>query len=212
MKNYFLLLLLTFFSLHIQAQRVKYDIFNNLEYASEEKDYSAYLKKDIFDNLIFSDSNGNELTFNEDYLKQEYENLLGNNEHKINFFRHLIYRYRFENNYEASFDVNILDKVIIEDNRNNRIEFGTDIFGHPTYEEKRNIIENSIKRDVSGNLEYKSGKEQAFLKKDVFGKWYYRDSSGNEFEFGKPAWRMLKKNYRSEENILLFLLNNFLHG
>lgn len=211
MKNYLLLLLLIVLNHQVEAQRIEYDIFNNLEYESKEKDYSAYLKKDVFDNIIFSDSNGNELTFHEDYLEQEYENLVGDKEQEMDFFRYLIYRYRFESGYKASFDINISNEVIIEDNRNNRIEFGTDIFGYPTYEEKRNETEISIKRNVSGSLEYKSGKEQAFLKKDIFGKWNYSDSSGNEFEFGKPAWRMLKKTYVSEENILLFLLKNFLH-
>lgn len=204
MKKYFILLLLTVISLQIHAQRIQFDIFGNLQYESKAQRYTAYLKKDIFDNLIFSDNNNNKLAFTKKYLDLNYKYILEDEEAKITFFRYVINRYISERGYKAKFDVDIFDKVIIEDSKNNRVEIGTDIFGNPTYEEKRNDVVTSIKRDLSGNLEYRSDKEQAFLKKDISNKWGYSDSSGNKFEFSGKTWDKLMHVYESDENIFFF--------
>lgn len=197
--------------LQIRAQHVEFDIFGNLQYESEDERYKAYLKKDIFDNLIFSDNNNNELRYNKKYLDLYYKDALKNKEDKISFFRSFISEYISEKGYKATFDVDIFDKVIIKDNLNNKVEIGTDIFGNQTYEEIRNGVKTTMKTDLSGNLEYKSAKEQAFLKKDIFNKWTYSDSSGNKFEFSNKTWNRLKYLYVSEEDILFFLINEFLY-
>ena len=212
MKRYFIYLFLVAISLQLSAQQIKVDIFDDLEYQSENGQYKANLKKNIFDDLVFSDNNNNELTFRKKYLEIENKILLEDEEARIDFFRHLIRRYRSEEKYKASFSVNIFDDIVIEDNRNNKIKKGTDIFGHPVYEEKFNGVETTIKRDLSGNPEYKSGKEQATLKKDIFNKWIYQDSSGNKFEFSDQTWNSLMDQYGSDENILYFLINEFLYN
>jgi lipid II isoglutaminyl synthase (glutamine-hydrolysing) len=211
MKRYLIFLLLIVESLQLYAQHIELDIFDNLQYESKERGYNAYLKKDIFDNLIFSDSNNNELTFKKKYLDLMCHDVLSNQEAKRNFFWKLIDEYSLEKKYQATYAVDIFDKVIFEDNKNSKIEIGKDIFGNQTYEEKRNDVTISIKRDLSGNLECASGKENASLKKDIFNKWSYDDSSGNKFEFSNETWNMLKNKYGKEEDVFLFLIDQFLY-
>jgi lipid II isoglutaminyl synthase (glutamine-hydrolysing) len=211
MKNYFLIILLTIISLQTHAQRIRFDIFDNLEYESRENRYKAYLKKDIFNNLLFSDNQANELTFMKKYLDLTYSNSLEDEEDKIDFFRNLIDTYGFESGYKATYTVDILDKVIIEDNRNSRIEIGRDIFGNATYDERTNNIRTTIRRDLFGNLEFRSGRDQANLKKDIFNRWRYTDSSGNDFRFSTSSWDKLLHLYISEEDVLYFLVDKFLY-
>ncbi|MFA1772505.1 hypothetical protein ACD591_14485 [Rufibacter glacialis] len=169
------------------------------------------MKKDIFSNLIFSDNHNNELTFTKKYLDLKHHDLLAEEESQIDFFRNVIRKYKSDIGYKAKFEVDIFEKVVMEDNRNNKVEIGTDIFGNTTYEEKRNTERLSMKRDLSGNLEFRSGKEQAFLKRDIFNRWSYSDSSGNKFEFSDKTWKRLTQEHVTEEDILYFLVNRFLH-
>ncbi|GGG09913.1 hypothetical protein GCM10011323_13110 [Pontibacter amylolyticus] len=211
MKKYFILLSLIVISQLSHAQRIQFDIFGDLHYESKENRYTASLKKDIFNNLIFSDNTNNELVFKKKYLDLNYKYLIKDEEAKIDFFRYIINRYSLERGYKAKFDVDIFDKVIIEDNKNNRVEVGRDIFGNLTYEEKRDDFKISIKRDLSGNLEFRSDKEQAYLKKDILNKWSYSDSSGNRFNFSNKTWDKLMHVYGSDESIFFFLIDNFLY-
>ncbi len=211
MKMYLIILFLSTTSIQIFAQRnIDVDIFGNLQYVSENGRHKAFLKKDIFESLIYSDNYNNEVTYTKKYLDREYRGLLGNKDAEIDFFRHLIRQYRSESKYKAMYSVDIFGKTIFEDNRNNKLETGKDIFGNPTYEEKRNGITTSIKRDLSGGLEYRSGNDRASLKKDIFGKWCYSDSSGNKFEFGDRAWSRLEERFGNDEKVFFFLINEFL--
>ncbi|RIJ37253.1 hypothetical protein [Pontibacter oryzae] len=210
MKRYLILLLLTVASLKLQAQDLKLDVFGNLNYESKEQRYEASLKKDVFDNLIFTDNNKNELTFAKKYLDLNYKYLQTDEEARVDFFRQVINRFISDRGYKAKFDVDILDNIIIEDNRNGKVEIGTDIFGNTTYEEKRSGVKASVKRDLSGNLEFRAGKAQAQLKKSVFNKWSYSDNSGTKLEFSPEAWNKMLRMYESDENVFLFLVNTFL--
>lgn len=211
MKKYLILLLLIVISQLTHAQRIQFDIFGDLHYDYKEKRYTASLKKDIFNNLIFTDNANNELVFKKKYLDLNYQYLVENEEAKIDFFRYIINRYSLERGYKAKFDVDIFDKVIIEDNKNNRVEVGKNIFGNLTYEERRDDLKISIKRDLSGDLEFKSDKEQAYLKKDILNKWSYSDSSGSRFNFSDETWDKLMHVYGSDEGIFFFLIDSFLH-
>lgn len=211
MKKCFLLILFAFISLHTYAQRIRFDIFDNLEYESRNNGYKAYLKKDIFDNLLFSDNQANELTFMKKYLDLNYSNSLHEEENKIDFFRNLIDTYSFESGYKATYNVDIFDKVIIEDNRPGRIEIGRDIFGNTTYDDRTNNVKTTIRRDLFGNVEFRSGRDKAYLKKDIFNRWRYTDNSGNDFRFSAGSWEKLLYQYISEEDILYFLVNKFLY-
>lgn len=205
---FFFFLVLT--SLQLSAQRIEVDIFGNLSYESRRQNYRAYLKSDIFDNLIFTDNLDNEIIFKKKYLDLEYPKLKRRKEAKIDFFNYLMEQYDTERNYKATFSVDIFDKIIIEDNRNNRVESGQDIFGNPTYEEKRGADFISIRKNIFGELEYKSNRENALLKKDIFNKWIYTDSSGNKFEFGASTWNRLMDDFGSDEAIFRYLVEEYL--
>lgn len=209
MKKQLVFLILLMVSFQAFAQRVDKDIFGDLVYKSGDR-YTATLKKDIFDSLIFTDSNGNELTFEKKYLDSELPDLVGKEKARVDFFRHLISKYSRDQKYKAKYKIDIFDKIVIEDNRNNKTEIGTDIFGNPTYEEKRNGQDRSVTRSLSGDLEYKSGTTRASLGKDVFGKWCYKDSDGNKLEFSDNAWHRLIRRHRDEDGVFRFLIREML--
>lgn len=72
---------------------------------------------------------------------------------------------RRDENYKASYKIDIFDKLIIEDNRGYKLEEGKDIFGHNNIEEQRNGVKSSLKRNIHGYLEFQEGRDNASLKK-----------------------------------------------
>jgi lipid II isoglutaminyl synthase (glutamine-hydrolysing) len=213
MKKYIFLFILTAACSQLFAQRLENDIFGDPTYLSQDLQYQASLKKDIFSNLTFSDNKGNEVKFEKKYLDAFYPNLLENSEAKFDFFRYQISKYSNERNYKATYSVDIFDKVIISDNRGRELVIGKDIFGNRTYDEtKENGVKTSIRRDIFGNLEYKTDRIQATIKKDIFGKWMYEDNTGNKLEFSDSTWRMMQHRFENDEDILLYLLNEFVLG
>lgn len=202
----FICIMLITLPLFAQRNRIETDIFDNLQYTSSDGKYKAELKEDIFDNLIFSDSNKNKITYKKEYLDSEYRGMPQNEKAKTDFFHRLIRQYRTENNYEASYSIDIMGTTIFKDNRGNQTKKGVDIFGNPTYEEKIDGVEMSIKRSINGALEYKSGKENATLRKNIFDKWCYEDSNGNKFEFGEKTWNSLIRRFKNDEGVFSFLI------
>jgi len=191
------------------AQRLENDIFGDPTYVSQDLQYQASLKKDIFSNLTFSDNKGNEVKYEKKYLDAFYPNLLENSEAKFDFFRYQISKYSNEHGYKSTYSIDIFNKVVISDNRGHVQEIGTDIFGHATYDEKSNDQSLSIRRDIFGNVEYKSDQIQATLKKDIFDKWTFGDNTGNKLEFSASTWDLLRHRYGSEEEILQYLIHEF---
>lgn len=192
---------------------IETDIFGDLQFRSSDLRYSAYLKKDIFDNLTFTDSSRNRIVFEKEYLAGEYPAVLNDSRAKIDFFRSVVSRHRNDNGYEAKYSVDILGSVITEDNRGNRTEEKTDIFGNKSYEESINGVEMSIHRDLHGTLQYRSGNMSASLGNAFSsGKWVYEDSSGNRFEFGEKTWDRIIRRFGGDEWVFSFLIDNFLHN
>jgi hypothetical protein len=206
----FLLLLFTLCSTVLGAQEITTDIFGNLVYTSERGNYKATLEKDIFNSLVFTDNRDNKITFEKKYIDLEYPGVSSDKEKRISFLSRLVNRYRRESEYTATYKVNIFDKVVIEDNRNKKIEYGDDIFGNPSYEETNISKKTSLKRDIFGHLIYQSGNEDAKLAKNIFDQWVYTDSEENELKFSASTWKKLLKRHRTEERIFLFLINSYL--
>lgn len=211
MKKTNILLLLILVAFQLTAQRMENDIFGDPTYESSDRNYKANLKKDIFDNLIFTDNNKNELKFEKNYLDAFYPNLLTNSEAKFDFFRHLISTYRHDASYQATYSIDIFNAVIIKDNRNYELKIGKDIFGNATYEEKGNGDRLSIRKNLMGEFEYDSNRLVAKLKKDIMNRWEYSDDSGNTFEFGEATWNALKRRFGTEEDILLYIIRELVH-
>lgn len=193
-KKYFGCLLLVMLFSSGWAQKIETDIFNNLKYNSGNYGYEAYLKEDVFSNFIFSDNNKNEVTFTKEYLHLLHADELSDAGRKDDFFRELIYRYQRHEQYEATFSVDILGKVVIEEIRS-------------AFDNEGNT--KSIKKDILGTYDYEDNNGSATLKKDIFNSWIYEDSTGNAFHFSAETWRQLTKRHGSAENILLFLTEEF---
>lgn len=210
MKRAFLLLVMALASLQIYAQRIEFDIFGNLEYRSKNQSYRAYLKEDIFKNLIFTDSEDNVLTYKKEYIDMAYPNLLGSKGEKVDFFKFLLERCRHESAYKVTYSVDIMGKTIIEDSKNGKVEMENDIFGNPSYKETKNGKTLSIRKNLMGEWEYRSGMQSATLKMDIFKKWIYSDSSKNKFEFGDKTWDRLLQQCGNEEGVFMFLLDTFM--
>ena len=210
MKNYFLFFLLTLMGLQTYSQTVKFDVFDNLVYESENDRYIANLKEDIFEGFVFTDSRKNKLTYKKEYIEFKFPELFENKDARIDFFMSLIHNYRSDRRYEATFMIDIFDKIVIEDNKNNKTEIGQDIFGNATYKRRNGNEQIRIVKNISGGLEFKSNRKNATLEKNIFKIWNYTDSRGNKIEFGARTWNGFLQEYESKENIFMFLIDTFL--
>lgn len=210
MRKYIACFLFVIASLHGQAQKFETDIFNDLKYESQNGIYHASLKKNIFDDLIFSDDKDNTITLKKKYLELKYGNSLEDSV-KLDLFKSLIYEVHHQAKYHETYSVDILGKIIIEDNMNRKVEIGRDIFGNQTYTEENNGQRSAVNKTLSGALEYKSNDGQATLQKDFFDNWVYKDSRGNEFKFSRDTWNGLKNRFGTDECILFYLVEEFLH-
>lgn len=209
MRTHILCLFILVTNIQGFSQKIENDVFDDLKFESRDKQYTASLKQNIFNDLIFSDSRDNKITLENKYLHLEHQGVFENSEEKINLFRNLIHDYRHDEKYEQTYAVDILDKVVIQDNRNGKVEYGKDIFGNQTYSEKSNGIEKSMKRNFQGGLDYNENNKTATLQKDLYNRWKYVDSSGNEFVFGDRTWNSLKGKFKTEEDIFFSLIKTF---
>ncbi len=207
-----------FFVVGIQvfAQKIETDIFDNLIYESSDRQYKANLKKNIFDDLVFSDNMDNEVTLKKKYLDLEYSERINASDTKSKLFMRLIHEHSQNKNYKVTYSVDIFDKVVIEDNRNRKVEIGKDIFYSGIYNELHNDVNkvesNTIIRNLNGGLEYKSMNDVATLQKDMFNKWKYSDSYGNELTISIETWRRLKNRFQTEEKIFQYFISEFLNS
>lgn len=211
MRRHLIILAIIAATIQCFAQKFETDIFNNLRYESKDGIYQSYLKKSIFGDLVFSDNMGNEVTLKKRYLDLEYGQLQDNTEEKFDIFRSMIRAHRQDKNYKATYSLDILDKIVIEDNRNRKVEIGNDIFGNETFKEDNNGNSISMRKNLNGALEYKANNKEAILQKDITNIWTYKDSSGNEFKFSSKTWSGLKNKFGTEENIFQHLIDEFLN-
>jgi len=202
-------IVLTLSSVISYGQRIQQDIFNDLVYKSDH--YQAKLKKNIFDDLTFSDSNNNLLTFNKAYLEKKMGPNYNDVEIKSMFFQDLVLDYMQISGYEAAYKVDILDTMTITDNQGKKLTAKEDIFGLMQIKsESPNKIAN-IRTDFSGDLEYKASNNQsASLKKDSWGNRIYTDSNKTKIEMSEAVWQRLCKRYQTENHAFIFLVEHFL--
>lgn len=206
MKRNLLSLLFLTLCLTVFSQKIETDIFNDLKYKSQNKEYESQLKKDIFGNLTFTDSKKNQIIFKKEYLVYQYGDRMEHLDQKIDFFKDLIHQMKYKSGFEAKYAIDIFNKITIEDNQNYKLEYG----GNPVYSETTNGNTTSISKDLTGAFHYKCNNEEASLRMDIFHKWVYEDNEGNKFEFGVNTWSLLIKRYGNEEGVLLFLANQYL--
>jgi lipid II isoglutaminyl synthase (glutamine-hydrolysing) len=211
MKRYILIAIILFTcQLSIYAQEIKTDIFGDLEYYNSSDNYIAKFKKDIFDALIFTDNKGNQISYDQQYINSQIDPHLYEENNKRKFFKRLIHQYIQEQNYIATYKVDIFGTVQFHDNKNNSQEIGKDIFGNPTYKETYNGKNYSINTDINGTIIYTFNNDKATLKKDIFEKWNYEDSRGNNASFNPNSFNQLRKRFGKDQDVLLSLVDLFI--
>lgn len=207
----FLLLFFVFSTVDAQRRQIQEDIFGNLESISNDKSYKAKLERNIFDDLVFTDSKNNKLHFEKKYLEREFPGVLADKKKQSEMLTRLIRENRRQSSYSAKFSIDIFDNLIIEDNQGYKLKRGTDIFGNENVVEEYGGTKTSFKRTLNGGLEYIDGTEKASLSKDIFDRWIYKDSFGNEIQFGKSSWERILRRYHSEESVFNGLLDDYFY-
>ena len=212
MQKYWYLLFMLAITLSISAQRVEYDIFGDLSYSSMHDGYKAYLKKDIFDNLIYTDNFDNEIEFEKKYLDVSFKNILTDEAVKADYFLQLTHRYCMERGYKATYSIDIFDKVVIQDNR--RIVQRVNV--NPYYNNNRptdnpNYRGSCIREDRLGDMEFNSENYKATLKRAVYDNHVYTDSNGNKLEISDRTWKRLIAKHGNAKNVFDILIAEFLY-
>lgn len=164
---------------------IRTNIFGDLEY--KDSDREAKLKKDIFDNMIYSDSRGNEVKYSKEHWSDILKDFRGDKE---KCFVWLIHEYRGQENQKKEFSKNI---------------FGDDVYkGNNGYTE-------TFKRDIFDNYIFENNRGQkAKLESNIFDRWIYSDSEGTKHEFSEREWSRLLKRYASENAIFRVLVADYL--
>lgn len=213
MKKLLVILALVLSSSLLLAQRgtVDTDIFGNLQFKSIDGDYKASLEKNIFDDLVFTDSRKNKLHYEKKYLDKMEPGLRGDKEAQVRMLKKLVRENNRHSGYTATFKIDIFDKTIIEDNKGYKLEEGKDIFGNTDIKEQVKGAKTTFKRNLRGGLEYTEGKNTASLEKDIFDRWLYKDSFGNEIQLGKETWKRVLEQYGTDEKFFWDLLDRWFY-
>lgn len=198
-------------TLMAQYRTIETDIFGDLIYENRAGNYKANLKRNIFNDLIFTDNRKNSITLEKKYLDREYPGIHSDKELKADFFFDLISQHRRSNDYVAKYSIDIFNKLIITDNKGYKLEKGTDIFGHDHFEEEIDGVKTSMKKTLNGTLEFSVGSDKASLTKDIFNKWIYKDSFGNEIQFADKTWQLLMRRYQTDERAFMSLIDQFFY-
>src|SRR5690606_21533924 len=206
-----LALVLSFSVLFAQRGAIDTDIFGALQYRSADGRYKASLEKNIFDDLIFTDSRNNKLQYEKKYLDKAEPGLRGNKDAQMRLLRRLVRENSRHADYRATFKVDIFDKTIIEDNKGYKLEERKDIFGNINVEERVNGSRAQLKRNLRGGLEYTREKDNASLEKNIHDQRIYKDSFGNEIQFGKETWKRILDQYGTDEEFFWELLDRYFY-
>lgn len=190
------------------GQRIQQDIFNDLVYKADQ--YNAKLKKNIFDDLTFTDSNHNNLKFNKAYLEKKMGPNYNELDVKSMFFQDLILDYMQISGYEATYGIDILGKLTIEDNRGKKITAKEDIFGILQVKNEGEQKSWDIQTDFSGDMTFKGSNKSATLTKNLSGSRVYTDSNNTKIEVPVLVWERLVKKNQTEYGAFIQLIEQFL--
>lgn len=199
-----------FFFINFHAQEIKKDIFNNYEFCRKDKKFCANLKKDIFDNIIYTDDKKNTITYNRKYVAKYFPELFKNESITVDFFAGLLEEFKYYKNYSRTHEIDIFDKEIVEDNRHFKSVYYKDIHGKYQYEENFNNSKTTLSEDFNGNIVYKNGNIWAKLEKNFQGNWKFSDKSGTNMEFSKETWNLLLQKFGDKSKIANYLISTFL--
>lgn len=119
---------------HGRGVRYETDIFGNLQYRDRDG-FKASLSKNIFDDIIYEDSNKNKLTYKKKFLDRLNER----GEHRL--FRDLLRYFSDKRQLQEEFEVDIFDNLVYKNNKQFKATFSRNIFKDVEYEDSnRNKI------------------------------------------------------------------------
>lgn len=190
------------------GQRIQLDVFNDLVYQSNQ--YHAKLKKNVFDDLTFTDSNNNVLLFNKVYLEKKMGANYNDADTKSMFFQDLVSDYMQISGYEASYTVDLFGTLTITDNQGKKLTAKEDIFGSWQMEKVKDKKSVDIQTTQAGELTYTTTNQSATLGKDSSGTRTYTDSNSTKIVMTKSVWERLVKKYQTETHVFMFLIEQFL--
>lgn len=194
-----------------QSGQIEPDFFGNLVYSRPDRSYEAKLERNIFNDLLFSDSRNNKETYESRYLDKYFPGIQQDRKKQTHLFQKLIYQHRLNQGYQISYSIDIFGKEIVKDNQGKATESGVDIFGNEYYTDLNNGGKASIKKNIFGFWEYEENGDKAWLDKDIFNKWSYEDSFGNKLEFAPKTWSRLQRKLGSDKDILWFFVDQFFY-
>ncbi|MFD2599194.1 hypothetical protein ACFSQ3_09540 [Sphingobacterium corticis] len=203
--------LLFSFSLFAQNSRMRTNIFGNLEYRSSDGRYKADLKKNIFDDLEFTDNRNNQIKLEKKYLASEYPDIHNNERIRQRLFRNLVRENSRSEGYKAAYKIDLMDRLVIEDNQGYQLKEHVDIFGNRQTSEKFNGVNTKIGKNIHGNWEFSASGNRASLEKNIFDQYIYKDSFGNKIQFEKETWKRMIRRFESEESIFRSLIDQFFY-
>lgn len=164
------------------------DIFGDLQYS--DNDFKASLKKNIFDDKIYSDNRGNEIKYSKEFLEkvsQKTANLGTANIDEL-LFLDLSKNIRQKKNYKEEYTVNIFGDIEYKNSEGRKISIGKNIFDEFEYKDNQGLS-STIRKDIFGNTEIKDDKgNKTTIGKDIFGNTEIKDNKGNKTTIGKDIF------------------------
>lgn len=204
MKRFTIIIMLCLAYVATMAQCVEVDVFEDLVYRSHTSSYKANLREDIFESLIFTDSNNNRIEYKRKYIDLKLHHIYHCEKDKIHFFEQLVKKNRNKRGYMATYSVNAYDRVVVEEQYRNRKPHGHVHHSHSS------VKMRNIRTDHHGNMMYFLSKNRAWLKRDRSGRYTYTDSSGNELRIGAATWKMLLRKHKTKKEVFASLIDQFL--
>jgi len=167
-------------------ESISLDIFGNKQFKNNLGE-SASLKKDIFNDMIYTDNRNNEVKIDEVVWRSMLEDVHGDIDA---LFYDLITQNTSRNNSKVSIEIDIMGREIYKEN-NLTEEFWVDILGTQQY------------RNSNG--------ESASIRKDILDCMNYTDSKGNNLSFSADTWqRMFRHTGGRERSVFRSLINQYL--
>lgn len=138
MKSILVAILLTTFALDMNAQvNSSFTKGFNDELVYQVNGYKAIVKNDIFESLIFSDNQGNKVSYNKEFLRYIADNDLDIDKHKPLLLNYLIRKFQNTKNFTEKYEVTIMEELKYTNNKKQQASLRIDIFDNLIYKDNQ---------------------------------------------------------------------------
>lgn len=167
------------------TEKYEVTIMDELKYSNNKSQYAS-LKTDIFDNLIYKDSQGNQLKISEDIIRQNYRTSIKNRRFQYIIFTEMLHTMLSGRTPTIPTYLD-MDKTF---------EWAPD--KEAQVEETSDIL-----------YKYREGKHWASIRVNNENEIFYEDSTGNYFIFSEAAWNKNTQRYRGEKGFFDHLIREY---